>query len=308
MDLHLLENIVMIAQQGTISKAAEKLYITQSALNQQLLKLEEDVGTPLFNRGGHHMTPTYAGRIYLESARKMLELKKETYHIIRDIADGRSGEIHIAYTPERGAEQFALTYPVFHRKYPGVSFDIHEERVKEMEKHLADGTVDIAHLAIRNQNPDFDYDLVDSEQMVLAVPKSDDLAQRAREAQREKGLPLLDPAWLEGKKVVMNSQETLMRDMVDELYRNARIAPDILFETSSSKTILSVVENGIAIGFLPHSYVKESEKVVFFTAGSRYEWMLTVAHRRGYYLSNAERTFIRDFKDVYWKNHGKKAG
>ena len=302
MDLHLLENITMIAQQGTISKAAEKLYITQSALNQQLLRLEEDVGTPLFDRGGHRMTPTYAGRVYLESARKMLELKKKTYHIIRDIADGKRGEIHIAYTPERGADQFAKTYPVFHAKYPDVTFVIHEERVKEMEKHLADGTVDIAHISIRQPQPAFDYEWIDSEQMVLAVPRGNPLAEKADEA-KGPGLPLLDRAWLAGEKIVLNSQATLMRDMVDDLYRQAGLKPDVLFETSSSKTIISVVENGIAVGFVPQSYVVPSQKVVFFTAGHRYEWMLTVAHRRDYYLSNAEREFIRTFKELYQSTH-----
>ena len=94
-----------------------------------------------------------------------------------------------------------------------------------------------------------------------------------------------------------------MRDMVDDLYRQAGLKPDVLFETSSSKTIISVVENGIAVGFVPQFYVVPSQKVVFFTAGHRYEWMLTVAHRRDYYLSNAEREFIRTFKELYQSTH-----
>ena len=95
-----------------------------------------------------------------------------------------------------------------------------------------------------------------------------------------------------------------MRDMVDEYYQSADLKPDPLFETSSTKTILRVVENGLSVGFVPQSYVCPSQKIVFFTTGRHYEWMLTIAHRKGYYLSNAEREFIRIFKDMYQTSHG----
>ena len=67
MDLRQIENIIAIEQEQSISRAAEKLFLTQSALNQQLLKLEKELGTPLFERRKHSMIPTFAGRIYLQS-------------------------------------------------------------------------------------------------------------------------------------------------------------------------------------------------------------------------------------------------
>ena len=57
MDLHLIENMIAIEQEQSISKAAEKLYLTQSALNQQLLRLEKELGTQLFERRKHSMVP-----------------------------------------------------------------------------------------------------------------------------------------------------------------------------------------------------------------------------------------------------------
>ncbi len=295
MDLRLIENIITIANQGTISKASEKLFITQSALNQQLLKLEESLGTPLFDRKGHRMTPTYAGRVYLETARKMVEMQKETYHIIHDIADGSRGEIRIAYTPERGSLQFSLAYPVFHAQYPNISFQIHEVRSRKMLRLLTDGTVDIANISILDNHPGLDYAWADTEQMVLAVSRDNPLARHCP----GKKLPLLDPSWLIGQKIILNSQETLMRRMVDTLFLKAGIKPDVLFETSSTRTILNVAESNLGVGFVPQSYASDKETMRFFTAGSQYEWKLAIAHRKGYYLSNAERAFIRALVDVY---------
>ena len=62
---------------GSITRAAEQLFITQSALNQQLLKLEQQLGIKLFVRHKHDMTPTSAGRVYLEYGENMIREKRE---------------------------------------------------------------------------------------------------------------------------------------------------------------------------------------------------------------------------------------
>ena len=64
MDLHLVENIVAIEDEKSITRAAEKRFITQSALNQQLQKLEEELGTELFRRQRGNWQPTEAGKKY----------------------------------------------------------------------------------------------------------------------------------------------------------------------------------------------------------------------------------------------------
>ncbi len=85
MDTHLIEHIIKIAEEKSITKAAEKLYLTQSALNQQLLKLERELGIPLFRRAKTEMIPTRAGEIYLKGAREILRTKSRTYAEISDL-------------------------------------------------------------------------------------------------------------------------------------------------------------------------------------------------------------------------------
>ena len=69
MDTKQIEYILKIAEENNITKAAEKLFITQSALNQQLLKLEKELGTPLFHRSRTNWRLTEAGEIYIEGAK-----------------------------------------------------------------------------------------------------------------------------------------------------------------------------------------------------------------------------------------------
>lgn len=102
MDLKQIENILAIANKGSITKAAEGLFVTQSALNQQLLKLEKEIGLPLFERRNHSMIPTDAGQIYLDGAREILQIKENTYKRLSDMSEDSHGTISIVYTPERG--------------------------------------------------------------------------------------------------------------------------------------------------------------------------------------------------------------
>ena len=136
MDLRQIENIVAIEQEQSISKAAERLFLTQSALNQQLLRLEKELGIQLFERKKHAMIPTFAGKVYLATAHRMIDMKKETYKIIHDISNETAGEISVAYSPERGSLLFSHIYPTFRRRYPNVTFSIHEAHVKKMETML----------------------------------------------------------------------------------------------------------------------------------------------------------------------------
>ena len=87
MDLKQLEYIVMIAEENSITRAAERLFITQSGLNQQLLKLEAELGIQLFHRSKNDFRLTQAGQVYVSYARKILRLKQEAYNILNDMED-----------------------------------------------------------------------------------------------------------------------------------------------------------------------------------------------------------------------------
>ncbi len=300
MNLHILENILAIEREGSITKAADKMYITQSAMNQQLLKLEEDLGTPLFTRSNRKMIPTYAGKIYIEAIKKILAIHNETYNRIRDIAEFRTGEIAITHTPERGALNFTNLYPVFHEKYPGIVFKIYEARVKEMEKLLLDGTVSLAHVSVYKRNPEFEYVVLGTEKVVLGVPITNPLAELAGEKSWKKP-PVIDSSLLSGQKFVMNDSATLMRDIVDDIFKKNKVKPNVLFESVSTGTILSVVRNQIGLGCFPQSYVKPSKEMVYFSFGEDVQWELCIAYRKDHYLSEPEKYYIEISKAVYDK-------
>lgn len=293
MELRQIENIIAIEQEQSISRAAEKLFLTQSALNQQLLKLEKELGVPLFERRKHSMIPTFAGRIYLTTAHQIVDMKKETYKILQDISEETSGEIAIAYTPEAGAGMFSNVYPVFHEKYPNITFRIREARVKKMEQLVLQKEVTLSFIAYyeASRHADLEYIDMDDELMVLGLPSSHPLAHLAGE-ESYKTLPLLDLKLLRNERFILLGKETRMRDMIDQAFAEAGFHPNILFESISTRTVISMVKQQISPAFFPQSYVDPQAPIAYFTVAPMQRWIRSVAFLKGCYLTRPEKYFI----------------
>ena len=300
MDLKQIEYIIAIDEQQSITRAADKLHITQSALNQQLLRLEEDLNVKLFERGKRIMIPTYAGKIYISAARKILEIRRETYKILQDISLEKVGEILIAVTPEQSAMMFTELYGDFHRLWPNVRLEIHEARNQEMEQKLSRGEVDLIHASFteESRNFDFEYDIVAKEYIILALPSSHKLAHLAG-SESYKTLPRIDLNLLRDDEFIMPPPKTLMRDIIDKAFMNAGFEPRVLFETDSSQTKFQMAAKQIAPSFFPESYVTSNAPLVYFTFEPDSEWFLSIAYRKGFYLTKPEKSLIQMIKRYY---------
>lgn len=302
MDLHQLEYMIAIEQEQSISKAAEKLYITQSALNQQLLRLEKELGLSLFERRNRAMVPTYAGRIYLSTAHQMLDMKKETYKILHEISEETAGEISVAFTPEQGGRMFSDIFPEFHKKYPNITLQIHEVHVKKMEQLLLQHETTLAFMSHTGYavNPTLEYIDIKQEQLVLGLPASHPLAYLAGERSWET-LPKIDLRLLKDEKFAMLSKATRFSSMIDHAFSNAGFHPKVLFESGRTGTVISMVKNQVAPAFFPQSYAEPDDRIVYFSLTPEEKWTLCVCYLKGSYLSKPEKHLmelgIRHVKD-----------
>ena len=181
MDLKQIEYIVKIAETRNITRAAEQLFVTQSALNQQLLKLENALGIKLFYRRKHDLTPTDAGKVYLKYGRQMLIEKREAYNIINDLAQDNLGHLSFTFSRERGLDMFVATYPAFHRQFPGIIVEPHEMRVHNQQLQIAQGYVDLGLVTLSEQQKlaDLQYDHIRYEPLLLCLPRKHPLAKDA---------------------------------------------------------------------------------------------------------------------------------
>lgn len=286
MDLKKIEYILKIAEEQNITHAAEKLFITQSALNQQLLKLEKELGTPLFYRSRTDWHPTPAGEIYLNAAKDILLIKKNAYNQIHDLCEAQKGHITLGFTPGRGIAMFTSVYPKFHNICPNIEVEPIERSVRDQHPLLLSGELDLGFMTLTRsqQKSGIIYETLASEEMVLAVPTKLVTALDMRNG---------DLALLREEPFVLTQKTSTIREIVDSIFKNAGFTPNVLFETSNNHAIISMIHENICCGILPMYYMDpEDEAITYFQLPDHPSWEIVAAYRKGHYISKPARTLI----------------
>lgn len=303
MDVRQIEYIVKIADEHSITRAAEKLFITQSALNQQLLRLEKELGVPLFFRSKTDMQPTPAGEVYLTYAREILCLKKQAYNLIGDIASTRRGHLSIGFTPGRGIEMFTQVYPSFHASFPQIVVEPRELSVQKQKQMIARGDLDIGFQTLsKKQRTNDAYIELCEEEIVLAIPTVHPVSQFA--APKGEPFSVLDLSLLQHEPFVLMYRESTIRAAVDEIFRASGFVPNVLFETSNNHTIISMIQSRLCCGVVPYYYVRNApDGVTCFSFPSHPTWDVVASCRKDMYLNHSARYFI-ELAGNYWSgNH-----
>ena len=295
MDLKQIEYIVKIDDEHSITRAAEKLFVTQSALNQQLLRLEKELGAPLFHRSKVDMRPTEIGQVYLDNAREILRIKQRTYNLINDMTDAKKGRLSIGFTPGRGSEMFTHVYPSFHQAYPNVIVEPHELSVHRQQQMISQGNLDIGFQTLsERQRTDSEYIKLGEEEIFLLVPSIHPAAEQLAATQTASApFPITNLTLFQYEPFVLMYKESTIRAITDEIFRKSGFTPNVLFETASNNTVLSMIEANLCCGVVPEYYVRRLPKgISCFAFPTHPSWDIAANYRKNGYLSEAAKYFI----------------
>ena len=293
MDLKQLEYIVEIAKEKNITKAAKKLYITQSALNQTLLKLEKEIGEPLFERSKLNLYLTEIGKIYIEQAKKILEIKKETYEKIDEIKGNYNSTIRIGLTPERGMLMFLSIYPIFHEIYPNIKIEALELSVEEQHKMIEERKLDIAFVNVaENQKTKNIYQLIRKEKLILAIP------DKIFKNLKSKNIKNIFNKIIK-EDFVMLPQNTTIRGVIDEYFKKFELFPKILFESKNSSLLIKMVESQLVCTIVSEIHAIESDNIKYILLEDFSHLDYSVMFKKDKFLSTPIKRFIKLAKE-YW--------
>ncbi len=172
MDIQVLRYFITVARTENMSHAAAHYYLPQSAMSRAISRLEEEVGTKLFDRSYNRIRLNDSGRMFLKTAEKVVSLLDYSVNLLRD--DGRhpSGEIYLLLLQYRPL--IANSIAAFGRQYPEVSFNISHnyQELQTFERGLCISS--IAPSGVRCER-----ELLIREPLVLAVSKSHPMAKRS---------------------------------------------------------------------------------------------------------------------------------
>ncbi len=240
MDLRRIENIIRIAEEKNITRAADKLYISQPALNLQLLNLEKELGTKLFYRRGNEWSITEAGRIYVETGRKMISLKKDAYSKISDIAKLHNEEIAVGAAGVEGDNMMTSIYQQFHNMHPNVKLQLNIMKGLKTQELVKNGTIDLGIILMGDkQSYRLEYEFLAHVEMLLALSKDSPFIA---DIEKDKdGSDVIDIKKLENASFVLGAKDSTERYASERLFEQAGFEPDIYMDVEGINYELAMV-------------------------------------------------------------------
>lgn len=178
-----LRYFVEIAQSGSFSAAAERLYIAQSALSRQIKELEHQLGTPLFERTARQPRLTSAGLAFLDRAQRLLADLDQAERLAQEIGQGLRGSLrlnHSSTVPLTG--RLLASLGSYLNNNPGVSLEIAQQSSEAQLEDIAEGRLELGllRLPVLRQHQDVEIHALFSEPLLLAVAADHPLADAPR--------------------------------------------------------------------------------------------------------------------------------
>mgnify|MGYP000056123354 FL=1 len=288
MDFKELEYVITIAQERNISKAAERLFISQPVLSRFLQKLEDELGISLFERKKRQYIPTYAGELYLDMAKEILNRKEKFEQEISRVKKSQAGAIRVGITPGRGRTLLPKVLPDFHRNFPNFELNIFEEDVSTLERYLHDGTIDIAFFTTVKKIPEsyggFRYEVLSKEEIVLCTSKNNAFSILAQE-KPDRRYPWIDLKKLENECFILLKENMRLGQLAKEILRENRMHPETM-ALNSIDTALALVGQQYGVAFSSSFRIEEhacAKDINIFSFGdTALDWDFVAAYREDF--------------------------
>lgn len=304
MDINQFYYYIAIAEECNLSKAAEKLYVSQSSLSRFLIKLEASLCVSLFARTKNKsLIITEAGTKLLESCRKIVSEYESFLNEVSPNGYNQENKIVFGTTGEAGTRYISEIFSAFRKSHPNITFELVTRPVKELEDMLMHNQIDIMRVAYYRKVPEFEYTALKSVPVDLIVPLEHPLAKRGDHVPGDTAnVVSLDE--LRNEPLVLLKDDTVLGKISHTYFEANNFKPKKAIEVVSSLSALSMVGSGAAIGLLPRSY--SSSKVRFLNLENPLEYKIAVIYKKGVHLSHAHHELIRLCNDDLLKNKGGK--
>lgn len=293
-----LKYILTIAQEGNITTAAQKLYISQPSLSSLLANVENELGIKLFDRSISRISLTYAGECFVEAAKRILSIKAELEHQICDIQDCQKGRLTIGCGRQLSSILFPRIIPAFRSKYPGFTVKLFEESLPVLHNMLSSGDLDIAFTYVNIDNKKLECIPLFDEEITLITPPSFKPSSVVKKDGHK--FPIIELSNFDEKPFVLFKTGHNLRGIIDKIFADFSIHPNIILETDNWQTCVGMVTAGEAFTILPYSSiaVSDSDSLSFYSLDGDYYRHMYIYYHKDIYLPKIIEEFINLAQEI----------
>lgn len=296
------EYFLAIVKERSISKAAEKLYLSQPYLSQYLAKLENNLGAVLLDRSHTPLKLTSAGEVFYAYLERQSYLDRQLVSDLRDLQDRKRPMLHIGVSPWRGSTLLPDVLPLFARQYPDVQVVLHEAPVPELGELAAGSVTDFCIMHIPGDLTELTYELAMRERIFL-IGHRDHPLLRGIESTYEDPQPFPDLRQLEYERMIMLPSDWRLSKLLHNTFSVHNVEPQNILITTNNATAINLVAENMGFAFLQESGISRTpylDRLSCFTVGDPpLTCPMAVVYKKNGFLSPAARTFIDLIKEYY---------
>jgi DNA-binding transcriptional LysR family regulator len=296
MELRQLRTFVAVAEEQNFTRAAQRLYVVQSAVSSTMQTLERELGVTLVDRTSSPVSLTDAGRALLSEARKVIAAADAAVEAVNEVRGGLRGTVHLGTMQRRTGSHASVAQIIraFGQEHPAVRvITRHAGGSAEMAAQVRDGTLDLAFVGLAGNPPDgVLLTTLSREPMALLCHREHPLAG-------EHEIRLADLA----DGVFADVPSTWgTRIALEDALADARIAREVRYEINDMAGVADFVEQDLAIAVMPPSYVPAHPDVRIVPIADGPSFVVSLAAPAERVLSAASAALVRIIVGARWAN------
>lgn len=290
MDLRTLQYFVTVAEELNITRAAEKLHMSQPPLSIQIKSLEAELDTELFIRGKRHLKLTESGQLLYRRAKDILSMAERSKAEILSMGEGIRGTISIGLVEGMAPDIAAEWFAGFRKQHPNVRFRILDGSTDDLLEKLRSGIVSLAVITSPCDHSLLHSFHVGEEKMAALMSRSHPLAQI-----NDRKVRVAD---LIGENLIVPSRRALI-ETIYRWFRSVNAEPKIVCEMDSYLDAAALAGRGVGISIYPRTAYIPNDSLVFKEiAGKDKKMEYLFVWRKGHTLPVIEEKFIDFVKEM----------
>jgi DNA-binding transcriptional LysR family regulator len=287
MELRHLRTIAAVARHGSFTKAGEELHLAQSAISQQIRRLETELGIQVFHRTSRSVELTAEGRLVLDYARRVLHEVEGLHNELEELSGLLRGELKLGGMYPTGLYDLADVLADFHERHPGVAIHMVERTQDELLDKLRCDELDAAFTAVDPDalGEDFAASLIWEEEFVVALPVDHPLS----------GCDTITFEQLAGEDLVTYRENSALRLRLEKAMAKLGLVPRNAFICTEMGAVRALVSKGLGVAVLPRSIADEpGPAITFRPVGPQVlTWPVALVWRAGRRQPPAAKAFLQ---------------
>lgn len=300
------EYILTIYNEGSFSKAANKLYISQPSLSASVKRIEEKVSVPLFDRSTTPISLTEAGQEYVKYALEIKEREQDFERYISDYTKILTGTVRIGGSSLFSSYMLPKMISRFNKEYANVNFEIQEDNTKNLMNKLVLGELDLIIDNAKIDSSSINATIYTTEMLLLAVPKEFEVNKKLIDYRMtsddvKKGMQYsenynVDLTHFSNYPFILLNPDNDTGKRANILFKKYGINPEVIFTLDQQVTAHNISCTGMGISFVSDTLIEhiESDTPLFYYRLTDDEVFRKIYFykKNNHYLSQACQKFI----------------